>query len=409
MLKALTSKTVNALVPGEKPFEVRDTTLPGFLLRVQPSGSMTYYVAYRNQTGKKNRYKLGSHPVMSAPMAREEAKRKLAEVVMGEDPQAEKKEARRNITLEQFLDLHYGPWAEVNLKSYSPTMARLRSGFAPLMNKYLSELTAWDFEKHRQVRLKNKLGKSIKEPGQATINRDQATMRAALSRAVQWGHLDSNPLEGVKKAKEDRNRKIRALESEEETRMLNYLRQERKRWKLEFKRLEVMIILSIDTGVRRGELFGLKWSDVDAKAQTLHVRGEGAKSSQSRTIPLSPRCVSILTAWKAQSGAEGLVFPGEAGEKLDNVTKAWKRLLDKAEVCGLRWHDLRHTFGTRLANAGVPLPTVQRLMGHASIVTTQRYLHSTDQDARKAIEMMAEATDIVTVPQSKKKHQAVSR
>jgi len=398
MKTKILDKVVKGLTAEEKPYEVRDDTLPGFLLRVQPSGSMTYYIEYRNKTGKKNRYKLGSHPVMTAPMARDEAKKKLAEVVMGEDPQAEKKEARRNITLEQFLDLHYKPWAEANLKSYSPTMARLKSGFKPMLKKYLTELTSWDFEKHRQVRLKTKLEKSNKEPGQATINRDQMTMRAALSRAVQWGHLDSNPLDGVKKAREDRNRKIRALEAEEEERMLKYLRQERKHWKHEFKRLEVMVIVSVDTGVRQGELFGLQWTDIDLQAQTLNVRGEGAKSSQSRTIPLSARSLDSLTKWKAYSASEGLVFPGEDGEKLDNVVKAWKRLLDKAEVTGLRWHDLRHTFGTRLAMAGVALPTVQRLMGHSSITTTSRYLHSTDQDARKAIELLTRKSNIVEMP-----------
>ena len=169
MKTKILDKVVKGLTAEERPYEVRDDTLPGFLLRVQPSGSMTYYIEYRNRTGKKNRYKLGSHPVMTAPMARDEAKKKLAEVVMGEDPQAEKKETRRNITLEQFLDLHYKQWAEANLKSCSPTMSRLKSGFKPMLKKYLSELTSWDFEKHRQWRLKNKIGKCPKEPGQATI------------------------------------------------------------------------------------------------------------------------------------------------------------------------------------------------------------------------------------------------
>lgn len=409
MKAKILDKTVKALRPLDKPYELRDTELGGFLLRVQPSGVMVYYVEYRTEDGRRNRYRLGAHPTMTVPKAREKAELKLAGIVMGGDPQAEKKEARKEreaLTLREYLSDHYGPWAKTNLKSYAPTMARLNGCFLPVLDRKLIDLTAWDFEKLRQNRLKNKLDTMKRVPKQAGINRDFQTMRAALNRAIQWGHLVINPLDGVKRAREDRNQQIRALTQDEETKVLAVF--EGRREKLEAERkerakkgkspgppvprylgyLEPLVILSLDTGLRRGEAIALDWKDIDLKAGTVTVQGEGAKSSQTRVVPLSTRVGDTLTEWQAMTADTGPVFPGAT---IDSLKGQWDRVLTKAEITGLRWHDLRHSFGTRLALAGVPLPTVQRLMGHANITTTARYLHATADDARRGIEALEKA------------------
>lgn len=375
-----------------KPIEYRDTAQKGFILRIQPSGIATYYVQYRDSKGKTCRLKLGRHPDITLTKARGKAKRELARIALGQSPAEERREERRDLTLKQFLEGPYKDWAEANLKAAKKTLDRLTYGFKPLLNKKLSELDPLSFERHRQWRLKNKLPGAKKVAAAATCNRDQAHLRAAMSRAVKWGMLDRNPLTGVSRAKEGRNKSIRPLSVDEEKSLLALLQDSKT---LERRRLKALLLLSIDTGCRRGEVFGLDWRDVDFRTFSITVRGKGAKSGQTREIPLSDRAVDALKTWKAYIGAEGLAFPGENGAKLDNVNTSWRALLRKAGIVGLRWHDLRHTFGTRLAMAGVPLPTIQRLMGHASITTTQRYLHATADDARQAIAKLTASTSSI--------------
>lgn len=444
MVKKLTDDEIKSLksdylaIPKDdrKPLEVRDTEVRGLTLRFQPSGCATFFLQFRDTTGKQGRIRIGRYGnskvdrEIGLPKARELAKDHLANITQGKNPADEKREAReerkqpsRDLTLRQFLDDIYGPWAIANLKSHGPTLIRLRAGFAPLLDKKLVDLGSWDFESNRMRRAKEKRfhpkkkgakeAKPRKPPSKAGINRDQMTMRAALAKAVEWNKsqefrgclIDVNPLDGVKKAREDKNQSIRAMTPTEEADILDAFAKRRaklvEKWQAEARKpkkgkktvgppiprfldyFEVMIIVSLDCGLRRGEALGLLWSDVDFADSTIVVRGEGAKSSQTRKIPMTPRVqYHVLNKWSLQTGGEGRVFPGAS---VDSIRAKWRVLLTDAKVTGLRWHDLRHTFATRLVMKGVALPVVQKLMGHASITTTARYLHSTDADARAAI------------------------
>lgn len=409
MVKKLTDKYLSTLKPGAKPLEVRDTEVRGLTFRLQPSGVATFFLQYRDGTGKQGRVKIGRYGdnavnrEIGLPRARALAKEHLAKITLGDNPADERRQARKDLTLGTFLDEEYGPWAKANLKSHESVLLRLKAGFAPLTGKRLADLSPFDFEKHRLRRLKEKLPTRTKPASPATINRDQQTLRAALTRAVAWGHMDVNPLTGTKKAKEDKNRAIRAMTADEEQRIVGAF------WARHTKRVlkgkeqamkhrrtpppvpvyldyfEPMIAVSLGCGLRRGEALALDWADVDMKAKTITVKGEGAKSAQTRKIPLGARVHDVLTEWATQTPKTGKVFP-EAS--VDSIRAKWRVLLADAGVKGLRWHDLRHTFGSRLALAGVALPIVQKLMGHASITTTARYLHSTDDDARKAIQSL---------------------
>jgi integrase len=139
--------------------------------------------------------------------------------------------------------------------------------------------------------------------------------------------------------------------------------------------LEPLVLLSINTGVRRGEAFNLTWADVDLKNKLITVEGDTSKSGQTRHIPLNREALDTLTNWKEQGEGKGFVFPGQNGNRLDNVKKSWGNLLDLAKVVSFRWHDLRHTFASKLVMAGVPLNTVRDLMGHSDIKMTLRYAH----------------------------------
>jgi len=135
MKAKLSSRTIHVLRPCDKPFEVVDLELKGFLLRVQPSGAMTYYFSYRNGQGKRKRYRVGNSESLSPAQARDQAILLSARVVAGEDIQEAKKRERQvaklamSQTLEGFLIHNYEPWATSQRKSGPATVKRIRSNF----------------------------------------------------------------------------------------------------------------------------------------------------------------------------------------------------------------------------------------------------------------------------------------
>lgn len=417
-VEKITRRTVDAAKPKAKPYEIRDTEASGLILRIEAGGVKTYFYTYRLLDGRKRRIKIGRADVLTPAMARDKALAHAVEVLNGSDPAAERREKRTDLTLDEWLDTVYKPWAQANLKSAKQTLEHCRHGFKALLDKKLGALTAFDFEKNRVHRSKTPCRKTGRPPKAATLNRGIATMKAALNRAVQWGHLAENPLAKVRLVKEDRRVAPRYLTPEEEVRLLAALRERdteargdrenHSRWRKErgmdpppdlpaafVDHLEPLVILALHSGLRRGELFNLTWQDVDLEARRLVVHGSGAKSGRTRHLPLSARAAETLTAWKAQGVGIGLVFPGEDGKRLDNVDKAWRNLLRRAGIQRVRFHDLRHTFASRLVQRGADLAVVRELLGHSDFTLTLRYAHLASANTRAAVALLDMPGDVV--------------
>ncbi len=155
--------------------------------------------------------------------------------------------------------------------------------------------------------------------------------------------------------------------------------------------MRVIILTAALTGLRQSEILGLRWRDVDWTAQRIRVRntwvrGEHSTDGKSdlstrRSVPTADRLFRLLDQWSqrtAYGGSEDLVFGHpETNNPLDRskVTKRFKGACEDAGVPVIRFHDLRHTFGTRLASRGVPIRTIQEFLGHADSKTTQIYMH----------------------------------
>jgi integrase len=308
-----------------------------------------------------------------------------------------------------FLDEVYEPWAKANIRTPKNTLGRLRANFPDLQNKKLDEINAWVVEKGRSARLK--AGAKA-----TTVNRDLDDLRSALGKAVAWKLLDVHPLTDVKRSRTDDNAGVRFLDEDEEKRLRAALdaREERIRaerdranaWRVErcyptmpdLRRVEFadylkpMVLLSINTGVRRGELFSLEWRDVDLVRSILTVRGQSAKSGRTRHVPLNAEALAALQGWREQRPEpDGLVFPGRHGNRLDNVRRAWVGVLADANIKGFRWHDQRHHFASRLVMAGVDLNTVRELLGHASYAMTLRYAHLAPEHKAAAVAKLVRA------------------
>jgi len=153
--------------------------------------------------------------------------------------------------------------------------------------------------------------------------------------------------------------------------------------------LTTIVLLALNTGMRKGEIFNLDWRDVDLVGAQVTVRGEGAKSGQTRYIPLNSEAVDVLTSWRATTTQpDGYVFPGRGDSddgRLDDVKKAWLPVVKAAKLQMFRFHDLRHSFASKLVMAGVDLNTVRELLGHADLKMTLRYSHLAPEHKAAAV------------------------
>ncbi len=229
----------------------------------------------------------------------------------------------------------------------------------------------------------------------ATINRYLSLLRHMFNWAVEREYLDRSPFRRgsvalIRQERED-NRRHRRVSSDEERSLLDVAP----------SHLRSMIVTALDAGLRRGEMLALTWADVDARPGWLRLRGETTKSGKTRWVPVSTTRLKAaldflrLDAAGKEKSAAAPVFSNEAGEQIRHFRTAWEMTVlrahgvepewqksvraltpDRQEAfrrIGLRWHDLRHEYASRLVERGVALSQVRDLLGHASITTTERY------------------------------------
>lgn len=305
--------------------------------------------------------------------------------------------ARPSPLLEDFAK-EYLEWARLHHRTADNTEAsRLRILLAHFPGKRLRDLTPWLIEGYKHERARalrthpTRRGKvkpqATERPRQpirpATVNRELAVLSSLLTKAVEWGKLAEHPMKGGKVRRlPQHNLKERILTPEEETRLL----------KASGPELQDLISLALDTGMRLGELVGLTPAGVDlARAE---VRLQHTKNRKERRIPLTARAVGILTDRARGRAPDAPYFPPRPGKRPWRLASAFGRACTKAEITGLRFHDLRHTFATRLVQAGVDLVTVRELLGHGDLRMTSRYTHASRQSCRQAIAALErEASD----------------
>lgn len=411
MKSKLTTRSVEASKPKPLAYDLYDTEIVGFLLRVNPTGLKTYYFTYRNSKEKRTRYKIGRATEITSAQARNIAKKLTGEVADGKDPQIEKTTQREQTKKRQqrllrvFLDQQYGPWVIANRKTGADTLARIHAHFSDSLDKELEQISAWNIEKWRSNRFKAGIKPS-------TVNRDMACLKAVLQKAVEWNVIEVNPLSKLKPSKIDKLPKSRYLTKQEEQRLKQAL--SKRDTSLKAKRnsgnlwretrgynlypihkdidyvdyLEPIIILAMNTGLRKGEILSLEWRDINFPTKHLTVRGTNTKNSNTRHIPLNTVALKMLKQWKSQDKFNKYIFHAGDGIKLANFKKSYRNLLKQARIENFTIHDLRHHFASKLVMSGVPLNTVRELLGHANLDTTIRYAHLAPDHKAEAVELI---------------------
>ena len=416
----LIQRTVAALEPTQTPYDARDSAIAGFLMRVQPrskkspNGRKAWFYQYRTPQGKQTRIKLGDYPGLSAEGARSVALERATEAGRGIDLVARKREERtkaaraKQSTLRAFLDQRYEPWARAHLKSFHFQLARIRSDFADYLDRPMLDLNPFVIEGLRQ-----KWKKGGMQP--RSINRDIQRLQSVLSRAVEWKILATHPFPGLKPLKFDKTGRVRFLTPAEEAALRKALedreqglREARTRfnaWRAARGRkalparggdlldhLRPLVITALNTGLRRGELLGLQWGNVNFSAKILTVTAATAKSGHTRRVPLNKEALDIFERWherQQKPKSDAYVFPSHDGARMKGIDTAWGSLMKTAGLKNFRLHDCRHHFASKLVQAGVDLYTVKELLGHSEIAMTERYSHLAPDNLRAAVERVA--------------------
>jgi integrase len=317
------------------------------------------------------------------------------------------------LTYGDFLRGFYEPWVTANRRTGQETMQILNSTFGFLMQQPIENLSLLELEQWRTKRIKE--GRKA-----ATINRLTVALKASINWAVQNDIIKENPIARLRPLREDdSDKKIRYLSPEEQERLYTALdarearrREERERynaWSAERGKpllpdlkgctftdhLKPMVLVSLNTGIRQGSLFQLRWSDIDFREGNLTVRPSTEKTRKLLHIPMNDIVIEVLDAWRKQTHGEdsGLVFPSpKTGEEMDNCQSAWEKLLQEADIKKFRWHDMRHDFASQLVMKGVDLNTVRELMGHSDMKMTLRYAHLAPSVKAEAVKLLSKAT-----------------
>ncbi len=250
---------------------------------------------------------------------------------------------------------------------------------ARFAGRTLDEITPAELEKIRTQRLRVR----TKEDGTevtttpATVNREFAFLRRVFNVAIRDDKVGSNPVSKLKTLREASGR-TRYLTDEEEGRLMDALSTGEDR-----DRITVLL----HTGFRRSELLRLRWRDVDFKGDVLTI--PTAKNGEARHVPMTSTVRAVLSRRPRSLDTGALVFPnGEGHPDLRWAKKTVPRALRAAQIEDFRFHDLRHTFASRLAMEAVDLMTIRELMGHKSMTMTLRYSHLTPGHRRTAIERL---------------------
>jgi integrase len=410
----LNQSLVVGLQPGPRDISVIDTRLRGFELRVRASGAKVWGYRHRLPDGRQRRFVLGHFPGIGATEARRRALEVAGDVAKGIDVVSRKHSLRaegvrlRLSTLGSFLEKRYQSWAKTHLRTADFQLERIRVDFADWLEKPMSDIARWQIEEWRRARI---------EAGNTavTVNRNLQRLQAVLSKAVEWKIIDHHPFAGLRPLKTDRSGRVRYLQEHEEANLrAGLLKREQKmrdqresfnRWRIERGRkpfparteefvdhLRPLVIVALNTGLRRGELFNLKWQDINLDTKWMDVQGETAKSGQTRRVPLNAEAIAILAGWLVQASEidrNSHVFPGVDGDRLTTIATAWRGLTKTIGMTDFRFHDLRHHFASRLVQSGIDLNTVRELLGHADLDMVLRYAHLSPDRLSMAIEKVA--------------------
>jgi integrase len=360
---------------GNKTFYA-DTKARSLKLCVYPSGAKSFLL-YRRVQGRPERVFIGQWPGVTVEQARKIADRMNGQIADGKNPAEERRQHRLEGSFgnlfERYVELHAKP--HKGPRSVREDEGNYRRYLSVWATRRLSSITRHDVAKlHAGIAEKH---------GIYAANRALALLSTMFNKAAEWGWRGLNPCEGVRRF--DEESRERFLTEGEMPRFLNALAEEPSRDFRDF------ILLDLLTGGRRSNILAMRWEEIDFPEAVWRIPGKKAKGKKTMLVPLVRPAIRILQS-KHETAASEWVFPSPEipGAHVYEFRKPWYRLLERAEIRGLRLHDVRRSLGSWMTKAGIALPIVKVALGHADIQTTAIYTRGEDSTVRKAMELTAE-------------------
>lgn len=353
-----------------------DQKVSGLNVIVTDKGTKSFYLR-KVIHGQSTRLLIGAYPDLSVERAREKANEMLSQIADGKNPHEERQKLKQEPTFAEmfsiFQDRHGKRYKRTFKQDERTFQNHLKKRFG---NKKLTMLTRHDFQKMMM---------DISEThGEYAANKSLAIARSILNKAIEWGIFHKeNPAAFVKSHKQ--KARDRFLQRDEMQRFLRVVNNE------ENENIRDFVRLCLFTGARKSNVMSMHWLDIDMNAHEWRI--PITKNGKPHIVPLIPAAVTVLEQRASTHAKRGYVFPSHsASGHMMEPKKAWKRMLEKAEIKDFRIHDLRRTMGSYQAILGISTHIIGKSLGHESLAATQIYARL-DQDPIRAA--MSSAADLM--------------
>ncbi len=374
----LTKRTIDATEPQATEFFLWDEGIPGFGLRVMPSGRKSFVVQFR--AGRRaRRMSLGPSTVLTCDQARNRAITIIAAVKNGEDPAADRAAKRNAATVSDLADRFDKEHIAVRLKASTAKEYRsnLRRFILPALGRLaVPEITRADVAKfHHDLR---------HIPYQA--NRCIEVVSKMFVLAEMWGLRPdgSNPRKHIRKYPEEKRERFL---SAAELRRIGEVLREMESERIELSSAILAARLLILTGCRLGEIMTLKWDYVDFEERVLRLPDS---KTGKKVVHVGAPAVEYLQDAPRVDGNPWVITGTLPGKPLSDLQPFWQRVRARAGVKDVRIHDLRHTFASTAVASGQGLPMIGKLLGHTQVQTTARYAHLAAEPVKVAADAVAQ-------------------
>ncbi|WEX08931.1 site-specific integrase [Chelativorans sp. AA-79] len=395
MRKKLTTKLIDALPPAEgKRYEVRDTLVPGLHIRVSATGAKVWYLAIRVE-GRLRRIKLGTYPVISLSDAREQAQSTLRDIALGKYAESapgssEAPTPTLGDVIPQFIDLYAKP----RNRDWQGTK-RILTKFSTLDTKPIDQIKRADV-----VRV---LDGMVANGTPTRANRALAAIKKVMSWCVDRGMIEVSPIAGLKAPAKEVARE-RVLTDGELAACWNAAVAEG----FPFAAFVQILIL---TGQRRGEVAGMRWSELDLAKGTWTIPAKRAKNANAHIVPLAPLAVDILKSVPRFLGSD-LVFTTTGKTAVSGFGRLKRRLEDAVGLDAEDWwlHDIRRTVATNMAIMRIQPHIIEAVLNHktgiVSGVAAVYNRHAYLEEKREALERWADHVERLVARDIKILHHA---
>lgn len=359
----LTQAHISKLRSGNCEVVVWDDDLPGFGIRVKPSGVKSFLIQYRNNGGRSRRLTLGRYGKLTPDEARKRAKKEFAAILDGADPAEERSDKRTAPTVADLADRFLSEYSAVHKKPSSQKEDRrlVEKRVKPALGRYkAADVTRADIAKlHHRLR---------ETPFEA--NRTLALLSKMFNMAEVWGLRPdgSNPCRHMRRFKE--RKRERFFSADELTDIGQALDEAENTGTVKSAHVLAIRLLAL-TGCRVSEILNARWSDIDFKSGMLQL--PDAKAGP-RDVVLPAAAIALLDG--RSNGADYLIANAAADKpvSIHAIEKAWQKIRENASLENARLHDFRHTFGTYGGQAGFNAFLVRDLLGQKTLEMTGRYV-----------------------------------